>query len=109
MHEFGHDNILASEPVISKTDSVSTVQRNIGTRSRNHWCYGKAINIIYEGMSLDSVIQHAERMRHTVVCGLFTIFSASLSNDMIFGKTLLSTNLNVHTSSCTVPVILVRF
>jgi hypothetical protein len=44
---------------------------NIKTRSRNHCCRGKLINIRdFECVSISLVTQHATRMHHTVICTL---------------------------------------
>jgi hypothetical protein len=43
-------------------------KRNIETRSRNHCCCGKAVNITYsECVSVVLIIQNAKRMRHIVL------------------------------------------
>jgi len=47
------------------------IQRNIKTRSYNHYGRGKAVSIIYsECMSVALSIQHAMRMCHIIVCGV---------------------------------------
>jgi hypothetical protein len=56
------------------------VELNIGERSRNHCCCGKAISISYcECVSVALVIQHAKRMRRIifspVVCLAVPYFS----------------------------------
>jgi predicted transcriptional regulator len=41
---------------------------NIEARSRNYFCRGKVISIIYsESVSVALVIQHAKRMRHIIL------------------------------------------
>ena len=44
------------------------VQRNVQTRSRNHWFRGKTISITYfECLSVGSVIQHEKHMRRIIL------------------------------------------
>jgi hypothetical protein len=44
---------------------------NIDARSRNNCCHAKARSITYfQNVSVVLVIQHAQRMRRNVVCGL---------------------------------------
>jgi hypothetical protein len=44
------------------------VKRNIEARKRNDFCSGKAMNIAYsECVFLDSVMQHAMRMRRIIL------------------------------------------
>jgi hypothetical protein len=53
------------------------VKCNNETRSYNHWCLEKAINITYsECVFVALCIQHAVHMRRIVICGLsrWTIF-----------------------------------
>ena len=54
--------------MVSKTGNVRT------ERSYNNFCHGKAISIeYYEFVCVVLVIQHEERMRRIVMCGLFGI------------------------------------
>jgi len=58
------------------------VLRNTGTRSRNHCCSGKEMSIAYSGCVFEALsIQHAVRMRRTVIYGLSssTIFFRIIS------------------------------
>jgi len=51
----------------SKQARQLTYKRNIGARSRNHDCRGKALSITYsECVSVSLVIQHTKRMRLVV-------------------------------------------
>ena len=53
------------------SNETRTYQPNIEAISRNHFCSGKAINIIYSECVLAALgIQHATRMRHIAICGL---------------------------------------
>jgi hypothetical protein len=53
-----------------KQDRQCTYKRNIEARSCNHCCSGKAISITYSVCVYVALgIQHAIRMRHTVICG----------------------------------------
>ena len=65
------------------------LQRNNEALSRNHCCSGKAKNITNsERAFVALIIQHALRMRHTVVCGLpdSTILSYIISQTTWFSK-----------------------
>ena len=85
-------DMLYREPAVSKhitgimgNDSANkyqarrcTYELNVGTRSRNHCRRGKAMRITYrECMFVALGIQHAQRLRCIVNCGLSvsTIFS----------------------------------
>jgi len=109
----------------------------IEARSRSHCCCEKSISITYAvGLSLALVIQRTLRMRHIVICGLrgSTIFFYIISYTARFsGKSYWIKNvswlslqslseimlnvrrnernviINVHRSSCKVPINLVRF
>jgi hypothetical protein len=64
-------------PILNTTCNVY-VQRNVETRSRNHFCHRNAkCFIYYERVSVALVIQHAMRMRRTMLYVLSgsTIFS----------------------------------
>jgi hypothetical protein len=70
------------------------VTHNIGARSRNRYCPGKAISITYfECVFLALGIQHKKRM-HFLYCLLWPVcayhnFSHYIINGKIFGKKLL--------------------
>jgi len=67
-------------------NSQCTYKRNTEARSRNHCCGGKATSIT-KSVFVALVIQHAMRMRLTVICGLpgfYSIFPHYLINCMIF-------------------------
>jgi hypothetical protein len=98
------------------------VQYNIEARSCTHCCSEKAVSITYYGSVLINLrIQHAMRMRHIVICGLFWLSSVYikcvfrvclqiLSHTFL---TLRSTERDmtkyVYCPSWKAPVILVRF
>jgi hypothetical protein len=71
-------------------------KRNIGARSRNHCCRGKAVSVTYpECESVALVIQHAKRMRCIILSSVACLtipffFSVYLINGTIFGKKLLN-------------------
>jgi len=51
--------------------AMDVYKSNTETRSCNHWCLGKTINITYyECACVALVIQYAMRMRHIAICGL---------------------------------------
>jgi hypothetical protein len=63
-----------------RTSQAIYVQRNVGSRSRNHCGCGKARNITYsQCVSVALVIQHAKRMRRiilsSVACPALLYFS----------------------------------
>ena len=124
-------------PLSVQQDRHCTHQRNIQARSRNHFCFAKAISITYsEYVSVALGIQHAMRMRHIVTwpAPLYNIFQHYLIKGTIFKKkSYIAQNVcfdflckfltgtfpilrriqrdtvtNVQTSSRKVPVILVR-
>jgi len=118
-------------------NSSCTYKRNIEALWRNHCYLGKAVSITYsERVCVAFGIQHAMRMRHSVISDLsgsavffhisqmarcsekkiikhkmrILIFSATLSQIfVILKKTERDVIRNVHRSSCKVPVINVRF
>jgi hypothetical protein len=109
----------------------------IDVSSPNHCCREKAISITYsECVFVALVIQHATRIRHIVICRVSgsTIFFHTISQTaqfsekkfienkmciLIFPTTFVRNTshftrelyivINVHRSSCKVPVILARF
>jgi hypothetical protein len=123
----------------TELDRQCTYKRNIEARSRNHCCRGKAVSITYsECVSVALVIQHAKRMRRIILylwpVWLYHIFPHYLINGTIFGKMLLNIKcvfwfslqllsetfliiriiqpdiiINVHRSSCKVPLLLSDF
>ena len=54
------------------------VSRNIGARSLNHCCSGKAISITYECAFVTFVIQHAKRM-HRPTLSLWPVYQYHIS------------------------------
>lgn len=67
----------------SKQGTQRPYKRNIGARSRYHYCRGKALSITYsEVVSVTIVIQHTKRMRLIVLLYVHygcTIFFHSIS------------------------------
>jgi hypothetical protein len=122
-----------------ETRHAMYAKQNVEARSRNHCCRGKAISIIYSEcvccLSYPAHTAHAPY--YIVTCGLSgctIFFTHYLINCTIFGKMLLNIKcvfwfslqllsetflilrriqrdiiINVHRSSCRVPVVLVRF
>jgi hypothetical protein len=105
-------------------------QLNTEARSRNHCCRGKAIRFTYsEFVSVALIIEHSMYVHHSmlisVACGLYHIFSTLFHKRHDFFKSVLILSLlsetflilirderdiiNLHSSSCQVPVVLVRF
>jgi hypothetical protein len=125
--------------VIYKQDRQCVFKRNIETRSRNHCCRRKAINIGYsEFVSVALVIQHAKRMRRIILSSVGCLpvpYFSTLSHkrhdlqkkmllnmkcvfwfslQLLFETFLILRRnqrdiLNLPRSSCKEPVILVRF
>jgi hypothetical protein len=122
----------------TQQDRHCTYNVKLGARSRNHCCRAKAISITYsEYVSVVLVIDMqsvcAVLYCHLWPVWLYYIFPHYLINGTIFGKKLLNIKcvfciylqllsetflilrriqwdiINVHRSSCKVPVILVRF
>jgi hypothetical protein len=110
--------------------------RNIEARTCNHFCSGKVISITYSGCVFLSLGIHHAICAISVTCQVIKTFSphylikgtnfekkSIVEHKMcvvIFSKTCLKTILflrkierrmiiNVHRSSCKVPVIVVRF
>jgi len=115
----------------------NALQLNFETRSHNNYCRRKATNITYsECVSVVSVVQHAKRMHRIVICDLSgcTVFFLIISKTARFAeKRLLNMKyvfwfsvqissekflilrtrtdimiIKLDSSSCKVPVILVR-
>ena len=55
---------------INKIGNVCA-ERNIAARSRNHCFRGEKIITYSESVFVTLVMQHAKRMHHIVICGLF--------------------------------------
>ena len=75
----------------SKQDTQRPYKRNIGARSRYHYCRGKALSITYsEVVSVSFVIQFTKRMHLIVLLcvpyGCTNIFPQYLINHATFGK-----------------------
>ena len=73
----------------SKQGRQRTYKRNVGARSRYHYCRGKALSITYsECVSVSLVIQHTKRMRLIVLlsvsCTAVPYFSHYLINRTTF-------------------------
>jgi hypothetical protein len=115
------------------------VQRNIGARSRNHCCRRKVISITYsECVFVTLGIQYAKRMRRIILSSVACLAVPNVSTlshkrydfrknvtehklCVLISLQLLSETfliirriqqdiiINVHRSSCKVPVIFVRF
>jgi hypothetical protein len=130
---------LRAESSLGRLDRQCTYTCNTEALSRNHCCLGKAISIKYsECMSVALVIQDAKRMRHIILssatCLVLRYFSALYHkrhdfwekviehktcvlilctsfgwNILILRRIKRDIVLNVHMSSCKVPVVLVRF
>jgi hypothetical protein len=85
---------LRTESLNNKTDRHTmycTYKRNIEAHARSLCCHRKAVNITcFECVSVALVIQHAMRMRRSILSSvavwLYHIFSLYLINDTIFEK-----------------------
>jgi hypothetical protein len=125
--------------LIFKQDRQYTYKRNIHARSPNHCCLGKAISITYcECVSVALVIQHTKRMRRiilwSVVCPavpyistlshkrhdfrkkvieykmcVLTFLQLLSATFLILRRIQLDITINVHRSSCKVPLFLSDF
>jgi hypothetical protein len=114
------------------------VKRNIEARSHNQCCRGKAIRITYsESVSVALVIQHATRMRLIILSSVaciavpyfstlshkrhdfpktviehkicILIFCTILSETLLILRRIQRDIINVHRSSCKVPIIILTF
>jgi hypothetical protein len=71
--------------VHEQQDGKCTRKRNM-TRSRNHWCRGKAVSITYsECVSVALVISHAKRMR-CIILSYLPYFSFLFHKARFSGK-----------------------
>ena len=85
---------LRTESLNNKTDRHTmycTYKRNIEAHARSLCCHRKAVNITcFECVSVALVIQHAMRMRRSILSSvavwLYHISSLYLINDTIFEK-----------------------
>jgi hypothetical protein len=73
------------------TRQLMNTRRINEARSRNHFCYGKAVSIAYsDSVPVSSNIKHAKRMRRIILSSephlAHRIFSQYLTKGTIFGK-----------------------